>query len=44
VEVIELSEAERAAFAAATASVQQKWAPRIGEALMDAARQAVAQP
>jgi TRAP-type transport system periplasmic protein len=44
VEVIELSEAERAAFAAATASVQEKWAPRIGEALMDAARQAVAQP
>ena len=44
VEVIELSEAERAAFAAATAGVQEKWAPRIGEALMDAARQAVAQP
>jgi len=44
VEVIELSEAERAAFVEATASVQEKWAPRIGDALMDAARKAVAQP
>ncbi|MFI8737645.1 DctP family TRAP transporter solute-binding subunit [Ectopseudomonas toyotomiensis] len=44
VEVIELSDAERAAFVEATASVHEKWAPRIGDALMDAARKAVAQP
>ena len=44
VEVIELSDAERAAFVEATASVHEKWAPRIGDALMGAARKAVAQP
>ena len=44
VEVIELTDAERAAFVEATSSVHEKWAPRIGDALMDAARKAVAQP
>ncbi|TLX59759.1 C4-dicarboxylate ABC transporter [Stutzerimonas nosocomialis] len=44
VEVIELSEAERQAFAEATASVRDKWSSRIGQALMDAAGEAVAKP
>ncbi|WP_313084842.1 DctP family TRAP transporter solute-binding subunit [Pseudomonas sp.] len=43
VEVTELSEAEHQAFVDATRSVHEKWAPKIGNDLVEAARNAVAQ-
>ncbi len=43
VEVTELSEAEHQAFVDATRSVHEKWAPKIGNDLVEAARTAVAQ-
>ncbi|WP_440995494.1 DctP family TRAP transporter solute-binding subunit [Arhodomonas sp. SL1] len=42
-EIIELSDSERAAFREATASVYDEWAPRIGEDLVEQAREAVAE-
>lgn len=44
VELIELDDAERQAFVDATRSVHEKWAPRIGKELMEAAQSAIAQP
>ncbi|MGE8503913.1 DctP family TRAP transporter solute-binding subunit [Pseudomonas berkeleyensis] len=44
VELIELNDAERQAFVDATRSVHEKWAPRIGKELMEAAQSAIAQP
>lgn len=41
VEVTELTEEQYAAFAEATAGVHEKWVPRIGEAIVEAARTAV---
>ncbi|GKW48190.1 DctP family TRAP transporter solute-binding subunit [Halomonas sp. NCCP-2165] len=41
VEVTELSEAQYQAFVEATESVHQEWVPQVGEALVEAARQAV---
>lgn len=41
VEVIELSAAQRQAFVEATQSVYGEWTPKIGEDLIEAARQAV---
>lgn len=41
VEVTELNEAQYQAFVEATESVHQEWVPQIGEALVEAARQAV---
>ncbi|WP_129140759.1 DctP family TRAP transporter solute-binding subunit [Modicisalibacter coralii] len=41
VEVIELDDAQRQAFADATQSVYDEWAPQIGEDLVETARQAV---
>lgn len=41
VEVIELTEAQRQAFVDATQGVYETWTPRIGEELVEAARQAV---
>lgn len=42
VEVTELSDAEHQAFVEATRSVHEKWAPKIGADLVEAARTAVA--
>lgn len=44
VEVAELTDAQRQAFSDATASVREQWTPKIGEELVEAARQAIAQP
>lgn len=44
VEVIELSDVEHQAFVDATRSVQDKWASRIGNELMEAARSAIDKP
>jgi len=44
VEVVELNDAERQAFVDATRSVHEKWAPKIGDKLLDAARSAIAKP
>ncbi|GAA0563593.1 DctP family TRAP transporter solute-binding subunit [Halomonas salifodinae] len=41
VEVTELNEAQYRAFVEATESVHQEWVPQVGEALVEAARQAV---
>ncbi len=41
VQVAELSEAQHQAFVSATRSVHDKWIPRIGQDLVDAARQAI---
>ena len=43
VEVIELSEEQREAFVDATRSVHEKWTPKIGAELLDAARAAIAE-
>lgn len=40
----ELTDAQRQAFSDATASVRDQWTPKIGEDLVEAARQAIAQP
>jgi tripartite ATP-independent transporter DctP family solute receptor len=42
VTVTELSDAQRAAFREATMSVYEKWTPIIGEALVETAREAIA--
>ncbi|GAA5173937.1 DctP family TRAP transporter solute-binding subunit [Modicisalibacter zincidurans] len=42
VEVVELSDAQRQAFAEATRSVYDEWTPQIGEKIVAAAREAVA--
>jgi tripartite ATP-independent transporter DctP family solute receptor len=42
VTVTELSDAQRAAFREATMSVYEKWTPMIGEALVETAREAIA--
>lgn len=42
VEVVELSDAQRQAFAEATRSVYDEWTPQIGEEIVAAAREAVA--
>ena len=44
VEVTELTEAQRLAFVNATAGVHDKWATRIGQELVDAAREAIESP
>ncbi|QTP60205.1 DctP family TRAP transporter solute-binding subunit [Billgrantia antri] len=41
VEVTELTEEQHQAFVNATQSVHEKWTPRIGEELVDAAREAI---
>lgn len=41
VEVTELTEAQHSAFVSATASVHEKWVPRIGQELVDTAREAI---
>lgn len=43
IEVVELTDAQRAAFREATESVYEQWAPRIGEDLVEQAREAVAE-
>ncbi|MDH1263147.1 DctP family TRAP transporter solute-binding subunit [Pseudomonas sp. GD03944] len=44
VEVVELSDAERQAFVDATQSVHEKWASKVGDELLDAARNTIAKP
>lgn len=44
VEVVELTDAERSAFVAATQSVKDSWATKIGAELMQAAQDAIAKP
>ncbi len=44
VEVAELTDEQRQAFAEATAKVREQWTPKVGEQLVEAARQAIAQP
>lgn len=43
VTITELSDAEMAAFREATAGVYEEWTPRIGEALVELAREAIAE-
>ena len=40
-EVVELTEEQHAAFVEATQGVYDKWAPRIGQELVDTARESI---